>query len=227
MSLIFFVTTLFDIDLMMCVICRDTHATSHQNMHVHYAENSPVSMRQAAAMARATTPAGSGQQPSTQDTPAADGARLEDLLAAQRAASTSSSSVAAVGGVSDPDHGPRRSLSRFGSFTASHNTSFASSVASSGTNFAGPTSRFKKFVAPPAHVNMGIFRSPIKRQAHGNRNKYNDSLDKLGWQPSAKPTNKYNERFQYPADIMLANRINRVFYGAGNVVAKAQPVSKK
>jgi hypothetical protein len=68
------------------------------------------------------------------------------------------------------------------------------------------------FQEPPARINMNIFKSPIKRQAHGNKNTYN--REQVGWQRTKPLTNKFNERFQTTADIQIANKTNAVFYSA-------------
>lgn len=78
------------------------------------------------------------------------------------------------------------------------------------------TSEFRdhsRYQEPPKAVNMSIFRTPLYRQRHPNRNQFDPK--NTCWFPT-KVDNKYNERFQYPSDLRIADKINSVFYNNVN-----------
>lgn len=60
------------------------------------------------------------------------------------------------------------------------------------------------------HVDMNIFKSPSKRQLHGNINVYDPSS--LSWKPTVV-SNHFNERFQSTADVAIAQKTNMFLGG--------------
>ena len=55
--------------------------------------------------------------------------------------------------------------------------------------------------------NLNIFKSPLNRQLSNNYNLYNSNDS--AWIPT-QYTNKYNNRFQYPSDLIRGEKLNHM-----------------
>jgi hypothetical protein len=83
-----------------------------------------------------------------------------------------------------------------------HNTSRnMSMISESGQGQTSP--------GPQKRTNLRIFRSPLNHQKHKNRNKFNETS--MTWAPTGVSLRR-NERFQTTEDLMIAKKINPVFY---------------
>eukprot|EP01034_Spumella_vulgaris_P023953 gene23953-30237_t len=153
---------------------------------------------------------------------------LEDLLEAQRRASTNPSSSSVTSGVSGvgskvnnlsmnvvtkQESPPPRTPPSSNPMMQTPVKTSSSSGSSTKKKLTTPRSAVRTmFHEPPARINMNIFKSPVKRQAHGNKNTY--SREQLGWQRTKPLNNAFNERFQTTDDLRIANKTNAVFFSA-------------
>lgn len=85
------------------------------------------------------------------------------------------------------------------------NSIIGASVSNSGNN--SPRRRPKPRIQRN-YPSLDIIRSPLKRQQYLNKNKFDTST--YSWKPTVL-TNKYNERFQYPADLAEAAKMNAIY----------------
>jgi hypothetical protein len=81
---------------------------------------------------------------------------------------------------------------------------------------SGASPRGRKKSIASNYPSLDIMRSPKSRQTYDNKNVFDPST--LSWKPTVL-TNKYNERFQYPADLAEASKMNSILfsgYAAGD-----------
>ena len=69
----------------------------------------------------------------------------------------------------------------------------------------------QRLPTPTKQANLSIIRSPIARQVHGNKNKFNE--ESVSWEPT-KVGEKYNERFQTTAVLREAAKMNAILFDA-------------
>ncbi|KAJ1442364.1 hypothetical protein B484DRAFT_442166 [Ochromonadaceae sp. CCMP2298] len=94
------------------------------------------------------------------------------------------------------------------------NTSLDASVATAGTGGRRPSMLSASCPTSPIaqkRTNLRIFRSPQNHQIHRNRNKFNETS--MTWAPTGVSGGR-NERFQTTVDLMIAKKINPVFYNS-------------
>ena len=94
--------------------------------------------------------------------------------------------------------------------TSATSNPFESSVTGGSVATSGPNSpsRRRKPRVPRNYPSIDIIRSPMKRQQYPNKNTFDETT--YSWKPSLI-TNKYNERFQYPADLAEATKMNAIY----------------
>ena len=94
--------------------------------------------------------------------------------------------------------------------TSAISNPFDSSMAGGSVATNGPNSpsRRRKARVTSNYPSLDIIRSPMKRQQYANKNTFDEST--YSWKPSLI-TNKYNERFQYPADLAEASKMNAIY----------------
>ena len=107
--------------------------------------------------------------------------------------------------VSTPLYTPSQSNETLQTSATFDSSAMAGSIPTSGLN--SPNRRRKPRMTSN-YPSLDIIRSPMKRQQYANKNTFDETT--YSWKPSLI-TNKYNERFQYPADLAEASKMNAIY----------------